>query len=436
MLYAYEERPALRLVAQTPNGMRDILIDSSYEQLFAFADMDLSAIRKELARFFTAHVDRATGDVREPTEKEVSSIYDALVSVHPFFQFSDHATALPDILAYTYNAILIGKGIDLSREEYDSKIKALVSTAALHCQNKSGYLESYHDQLLMSKRYYDSRNKPSFTITSLPSFQNYVKAYLYWVLDASAERFGALSMTDRLRLFRQVFGDARQLLCLKEISCIGTPGNKGIQRIINRGEWSLVSGASAEEVLSIVDDMEQEMRREVDRANYAAVLSELNSDELSLDHDVGGWLKKQITAIKKETSEPLFKAYEISSFTDYILLQLRYLTEQSAIIKRCKNCGQYFITERSNIDYCQRILPGETQSCFIIGPRRVYNRTLSDDLPRSLYAKAYKKYQARLRRKVITPDEFNAWKVNAKRYLDDIQNGKISTEEYRAWMEG
>ena len=169
--------------------------------------------------------------------------------------------------------------------------------------------------------------------------------------------------------------------------------------------------------------------------SYAAVLGELHSDGYDLDADSSRWLKKQITAIKKETSKPLFKAYEISSFTDYILLQLRYLTEQSAIIKRCKNCGQYFITERPNIDYCQRILPGETQTCFVIGPRRVYNKTLSDDLPRNLYAKAYKRYQARLRRKSITDDEFEVWKAEAKRHLDDVQNGRISVEEYMGWME-
>lgn len=108
---------------------------------------------------------------------------------------------------------------------------------------------------------------------------------------------------------------------------------------------------------------------------------------------------------------------------------------KATIIRRCKNCGQYFITERSNIDYCQRILPGETQTCYVIGPKRVFNKLLSADVPRNLYSKAYKKYQARLRRNGITADEFEEWKVQAKQYLEDVQNGKISLEDYSVWME-
>ena len=95
----------------------------------------------------------------------------------------------------------------------------------------------------------------------------------------------------------------------------------------------------------------------------------------------------------------MFKAYEISCFSDYILLQLRLMTEKAVVVKRCKNCGQYFITERTNIDYCQRILPGETQTCFVIGPKRVFNKNLSTDIPRGLYSKAYKRCQLRFRRR-------------------------------------
>lgn len=95
----------------------------------------------------------------------------------------------------------------------------------------------------------------------------------------------------------------------------------------------------------------------------------------------------------------MFKAYEISCFSDYILLQLRLMTEKAVVVKRCKNCSQYFITERTNIDYCQRILPGETQTCFVIGPKRVFNKNLSTDIPRGLYSKAYKRCQLRFRRR-------------------------------------
>ena len=445
MLYAYEEGIALRLIAQTPLDTHDLIIDDSYEHLFSFADCDMQPTVDLLLQYFRSRVDVDTMEIREPSSDadiSIADLYASLISIHPFFTSSDHATALPDLLAATYNALLIQQDIQLSEEDYKASLHTLVSDATIYCQNQTGYLESYHDQLLMEKRYYDaytSKRSTCLAITSLISFQKYVRAYLYWVRDASADRFRDLDMTERLRLFRQVFGEtnAWQPLRLREYSCIGTPGGKGMRRIIEKGQWRLIQAAvnGSGDFEAIADETEKEKKAELERLSYAKVLIELSSDTEDLDADISRWMKKQITAIKKETSQPLFKAYEISSFTDYILLQLRLLTEKSAIIKRCKNCGQYFITERTNIDYCQRILPGETQTCFVIGPRRVYNKTLSDDVPRNLYAKAYKRYQARLRRKSISDAEFEAWKADAKRYLDDVQNGRIGLEAYTKWME-
>ncbi len=59
----------------------------------------------------------------------------------------------------------------------------------------------------------------------------------------------------------------------------------------------------------------------------------------------------------------------------------------------------------------------------------------SVDFSRKLYAKSYKRYQARLSRGAIDEEAFEAWKTTAKQYLSDIQNDRISVEEYQAWME-
>ena len=208
--------------------------------------------------------------------------------------------------------------------------------------------------------------------------------------------------------------------------------------IIEKSQWQLIqsatNGGTAEDFNAIVEETQRKKETEAVRIRYASALMDLTSDHTELDGAISKWMKEQIQSIKKETSQPLFKAYEISSFFDYILLQLRLLTEKSVIIKRCKNCGQYFITERANIDYCQRILPGETQTCYDIGPSRVFNRNLVSDIPRGLYSKAYKKYQNRLRRKTITAEEWDTWRNQAKKMLDDVQNDRISMEEYEKWM--
>ena len=186
---------------------------------------------------------------------------------------------------------------------------------------------------------------------------------------------------------------------------------------------------------SVVDETQRMAAEEIERSQYAKVLEELVSDSELLSEDIADWLAAKVDNAIHDDTTSWFRAYEIASFSDYLLLQVSLLTEKKVIIKRCKNCGRYFIPEKISIDYCHRILPGETQSCYEIGPKRVFNKLLAADLPRNLYSKAYKKYQARLRRKVITEDEFNTWRENAKEYLENVQHGLISTEEYTEWMQ-
>lgn len=439
MLYAYEEGAALHLLLQTPVDMKEFLNDETGEMLFAFADADLDEPLQRLLGYFRSRVDQDTLEIRPEDEELLQKAINAMIAIHPFFSSSDHSSALPDLLAASYNELLLKNEASLDEEEYRKRINELTRDSVSLLMNRDGYPNRYHDQLLFTQRcykQYQSGQRSRYSLTSLLSFQKYVRAYLYWVLDVSSDRFHDLNLTERLCLFRQVFGEMNdwQPLRLKEFSFIGNLSN-----ISKKGLWQLLqsatNGGTAEDFNAIVEETQRKKEMEAMKISYASALTDLTSDQTELDADLRRWMKKQIQIIKKETSQPLFKAYEISSFSDYILLQLRLFTEQSAIIKRCKNCGQYFITERTNIDYCQRIPEGETQTCFVIGPRRVYKKVLSEDLPRKLYAKAYKRYQARLRRGTIDEETFEAWKAKAKQYLSDIQNDRISVEEYQAWME-
>ena len=343
------------------------------------------------------------------------------------------------MLATSFNQLM--KDRDIPEDEYYQLLAHLTEPSLALCCPRT----QYYGTLPFIKKYYEEYQKRERRaiqqewkkrgITGLSSIQKYTQLYLYWILDASAARFKEMDTDTRMKLFSRVFGSVNQWqpLTINEVSCIGTPGRHTVVDIINRGRWEILE--NPEEVDTVVEKTRKNANDERERLSYAKVLTELTSDEPSLDADISGWIEKQITAAKKETSQPMFKAYEISCFSDYILLQLRLLTEKSVIVKRCKNCGQYFITERSNIDYCQRILPGEIQTCYVIGPKRVFNKNLAADLPRGLYSKAYKKYQARLRRQGITEEEWESWKEQAKQMLDDVQNGRISIDAYTEWME-
>ncbi len=443
MLDAYEDGAALHLTARSDRGNLDLFTDTTGEALFAFADNDFSDLTKLLVQYLRSRIDIESLECLEPEEDLLPEIHDRLLALHPFFRTLDHLSAIPDMLAASMNQLMESKDVD--EEKYYELLHHLTSPSLSLCLSDTQYLTGYHDDLLFRRRCYNEyKDREKITtrqllrnrgITSLGALQKYVKLYLYWVLDASSARFKTLGMDERLALFARVFGSVNQWqpLAVKEVSCIGMPDGHSVYDIFLRGRWEMLN--NADRAGEIADETMHRAEEEKERQSFAKVLAELVSDDPDLDAEMNSWMNSQIDAAKKETSQPLFKAYEISCFSDYILLQLRLMTEKAVVVKRCKNCGQYFITERTNIDYCQRIRPGETQTCFVIGPKRVFNKNLSTDIPRGLYSKAYKRCQLRFRRQSITEDEWTAWKAQAKKMLDDVQNGIISIEEYTQWIE-
>lgn len=433
MILAYETGSALQLMSYADGSMNDLYLDPTGEALFSFANADLQPLTQKIADYFKSRIDMESMKcLRNQDDSLLEDIRASLRRVHPFFASSDHESALPDLLANTLNALLTGK--ELTEKKYSSLLSHLTEHSLQLCVSDNGYFDSYHDELLFRKKNYQDflrgKSNRQCDFTSLSKLQKYVRTYLYWVLDASSHRFSNLNMETRLKVYSQTFGSFNtwQPLFIKEVSCVGQfEDHSSLEAIISRSIRKLQNGEPP--------TINVELSSEKERRDYADAFIVMDSDDIDIDADLQGRLKKNISSASGSEAAPLFKAYEIAKFSDYILLQLRLWTEKATIIRRCKNCGQYFITERSNIDYCQRILPGETQTCYVIGPKRVFNKLLSADVPRNLYSKAYKKYQARLRRNGITADEFEEWKVQAKQYLEDVQNGKISLEDYSVWME-
>ena len=64
---------------------------------------------------------------------------------------------------------------------------------------------------------------------------------------------------------------------------------------------------------------------------------------------------------------------EIKKLDDLLSFELFHTLKSNLIIRRCKHCGEFFIVRgRIDIEYCDRIKPGETKPCSIIGASRSY----------------------------------------------------------------
>ena len=106
-------------------------------------------------------------------------------------------------------------------------------------------------------------------------------------------------------------------------------------------------------------------------------------------------------------------------------------------LRKCKRCGKYFIMKGNyDTNYCDRVAEGQTRSCQDLAAQENYKAKAAENPALPIYSKYYKRYAARVRSRQIKDADFKKWKFQALAKRDECSDGKITVEEYVAWMEG
>lgn len=58
--------------------------------------------------------------------------------------------------------------------------------------------------------------------------------------------------------------------------------------------------------------------------------------------------------------------YEIDNFYNLLFLELYFILQEKTYLKKCKNCGKYFLTTNSAVIYCDNIF-SDDKTCREIG---------------------------------------------------------------------
>lgn len=126
-----------------------------------------------------------------------------------------------------------------------------------------------------------------------------------------------------------------------------------------------------------------------------------------------------------------------SIYTILYITLFQFVEENNFIIKKCKNCGKYFITDNPRVNYCDNLFKG-TQTCKDIGNQIAQRIKQENDKVYGKYRKMYSKKAMLVKRnpdiKVYKKDYEN-WKKQAKEFMDDIRNEKKTYEEFDKWLE-
>lgn len=105
-------------------------------------------------------------------------------------------------------------------------------------------------------------------------------------------------------------------------------------------------------------------------------------------------------------------------------------------IHKCKNCGRYFVvTGNITQDYCTRLMEGSEKTCRQMGAVVQYqSRQMKNPAARE-FTRSYKAHNARVRYGTMSKAEFTAWSKTAREKRDACVAGKLSLEDFVAWLD-
>lgn len=147
---------------------------------------------------------------------------------------------------------------------------------------------------------------------------------------------------------------------------------------------------------------------------------------LSIFNDV--FIKCNIS-FDKDTKK-IIETYIPESFKEACYIIFIKMIQHNITIKKCKNCGKYFLKRAGyNNEYCNRLIPGkESKTCRDLGAIINYRINSKDDYQK-LFEKAYKKISPFCKRNKLR-NEFYRWYHKASLLRDESRSKKIPVNEY------
>lgn len=124
----------------------------------------------------------------------------------------------------------------------------------------------------------------------------------------------------------------------------------------------------------------------------------------------------------------------LESAYDLLALEIISAIECGRPLKKCENCGQYFIPSgRSDSVYCERV-GKDGFSCKKIGAHTKYRKNSRADDVKKLYDKITKHNRYLKSKGTIYEGDYNRWMKTASSMYADFKNGSISENTLINWL--
>lgn len=411
--------------------------DSTHEALFHYAAIDITSLSELFEQYIDSKIDIATLKLKHSADSDdiISNIVELMKSFHPYYiheykkviikAIGDYFNELLIYSVYKQNSIT--PELPLQKEWYFSRFKGLMP---FFIQEQNGF---YPDGLYPNDFYNQYRNwiddkdfdtrKIEETLLPVPKtmpsiFSAEIETHkiicsmLYFILDASADALKDLSISQRIWFFSNIFYSRSQTHIAKHLSFLPPIIYK------ENGDYR----------------QEVDHRSEIyDVFTPIYMLNNLDTEYEDLSALIPESFALAIEYAKKFGDSVFYEKYEINSLFELLLQEVLFMIKSNLKIKKCKNCGIYFTTNKSNQVYCKRLFENTEKTCSEIGPSR--NHRKNRDEIKIIYDKIDQIHRSHIRKDIPdTISKFYQWKEEASDKYKNMKSEKLSVEEFVKWL--
>lgn len=411
------------------NGTIFFSEDSTHESLFQYVEKDLSPMAIYLENYINKKMDIVTFELKDGDGSyyDLVNLNSFFAEAHPYYENKGHIVLLRAVCEYLYALV-----IEQTYNENDFSTSAIYSREWFYeivehlmpflLEGDSRVLDDFYkeyEDLVINKNW---NNDSPLLFYKTKCFyseinkQNTVKKWLFWVLDISAPLINELTTSQRILLYGNIFNSLK------------TEPELEVSTYMSFNNPHLANPASYLR--------DEKMNEENYSFTLAHDLSNYHRDSVDIHPTALQELVNDIEEIKNCNLEGIYIEYEIGDLYQLLFLEITHMAEANVKIKKCKNCGIYFVVTNQNAEYCTRIMEGETKPCSMIGSKRTFEKKLKSDIPLQIYNRAYKTHFARVRNGIMSKSDFNLWCITAKENLKNTREGKMPVNDFEKWLKG
>lgn len=130
------------------------------------------------------------------------------------------------------------------------------------------------------------------------------------------------------------------------------------------------------------------------------------------------------------------KLYTVADFETALYLEFTTLIENDVTLKKCENCGGYFIStgRNKNLTLCQRKVAGSDKTCESVGSLNKHKKKCEENQYWKLWQTVQERNKKRKQNNKLTYNEYTDWVIYGGSVRDKAEKGEMSWVEFEKIM--